>query len=51
MKRFAVFAHGYNPRIPVCYVFARELAEAWEQAKATLDDRVFVSNVIEVEAT
>ncbi len=49
MKRFAVFGRGYNPNIPVCYVFAYELAEAWEQAKATLEGRVFVSNVIETD--
>lgn len=49
MKRFAVFGRGYNPSIPVCYVLARELEEAWEQAKASLEGQVFVSNVIEAD--
>lgn len=50
MKRFAVFGYGYNPNIPVCYVFAAALEEAWEQAKASLDGLVLVSNVVESEA-
>lgn len=48
MKRFAVFGCGYNQNVPLCYVFADCLEQAWALARSVLEGRVSVSNIAEV---
>lgn len=45
MKRFAVYGYGYNQNLPTCFVFAANLADAWEAAKIKLQGITIVTKV------
>jgi len=40
-----VFGYGYNQKLPTCFVFAANLADAWVAAKLRLQGITIVTKV------